>query len=119
MRSTSLAAPLLLELQRAILERDGWPHLRVELPGHSPGQVALWREWDRVALTTDVFYSIDNLSRDAPAHVPIHAYNYDTAQAIESIRKLAALEPDMCLPGHGSPIRGDVSAQLERAAEMG
>jgi aminopeptidase len=32
-RSTTLAAPLLLELQRAILERDAWPHLRVGLPG--------------------------------------------------------------------------------------
>jgi aminopeptidase len=32
-RSTTLAAPLLLELQRAILEREGWPHFRVELPG--------------------------------------------------------------------------------------
>jgi aminopeptidase len=32
-RSTSLAAPLLLELQRAILARDAWPLLRVELPG--------------------------------------------------------------------------------------
>jgi aminopeptidase len=35
-RSTSLAAPLLLELQRAILERDAWPLLRVELPGQTP-----------------------------------------------------------------------------------
>ena len=32
-RSTALAAPLLLECQRAILERDAWPLLRVELPG--------------------------------------------------------------------------------------
>jgi aminopeptidase len=32
-RSTTLGAPLLLEVQRAILERDAWPHLRVELPG--------------------------------------------------------------------------------------
>ena len=35
-RSTSLAAPLLLELQSAILERDAWPLLRVELPGQTP-----------------------------------------------------------------------------------
>jgi aminopeptidase len=35
-RSTSLAAPVLLELQRAILERDAWPLLRVELPGQTP-----------------------------------------------------------------------------------
>jgi aminopeptidase len=34
-RSTSLAAPLMLELQRAILERDAWPLLRVELPGQT------------------------------------------------------------------------------------
>ena len=34
-RSTSLAAPLLLELQRALLERDAWPLLRVELPGQT------------------------------------------------------------------------------------
>jgi aminopeptidase len=36
-RSTTLAAPLLVELQRAILQRDAWPHLRVELPGQGRG----------------------------------------------------------------------------------
>ncbi|HEU4974476.1 MAG TPA: aminopeptidase [Baekduia sp.] len=36
-RSTTMAAPLLLELQRAILERDAWPLLRVELPGEARG----------------------------------------------------------------------------------
>src|SRR3954467_4091146 len=36
-RSTALAAPLLLELQRAVLEGDAWPHLRVELPGQGRG----------------------------------------------------------------------------------
>jgi aminopeptidase len=34
-RSTTLAAPLLSELQRAILARGGWPLLRVELPGET------------------------------------------------------------------------------------
>jgi aminopeptidase len=34
-RSTSLAEPLLLELQRAILQREAWPLLRVELPGQT------------------------------------------------------------------------------------
>lgn len=36
-RSTDLATPLLVELQRAILERDAWPLLRVELPGQTEG----------------------------------------------------------------------------------
>jgi aminopeptidase len=34
-RSTTLAEPLLLELQRAILDRDAWAFLRVELPGEA------------------------------------------------------------------------------------
>jgi aminopeptidase len=34
-RSTSLAEPLLLQVQRAILEREAWPLLRVELPGQT------------------------------------------------------------------------------------
>ena len=43
-RSTTLAAPLLLELQRAILERDAWPLLRVELPGQTPAFYAHARD---------------------------------------------------------------------------
>ncbi len=36
-RSTPLAAPMLLELQRAILERGAWPVLRVTLDGEQRG----------------------------------------------------------------------------------
>jgi aminopeptidase len=35
--ATTLAEPLLLELQRAILEREAWPLLRPELPGQAEG----------------------------------------------------------------------------------
>ena len=50
-RSTALAAPLLLELQRAILERDAWPLLRVELTGQARGfyEHALDRHLDDVS----------------------------------------------------------------------
>ncbi|TMK98705.1 MAG: aminopeptidase, partial [Actinobacteria bacterium] len=34
-RSTALAAPLLLELQGEILRRGAWPLLRVEVPGEA------------------------------------------------------------------------------------
>ncbi len=40
LRSTTLAAPLLLELQREVLERGAWPLLRVELPGQTRGYYA-------------------------------------------------------------------------------
>ncbi len=31
----------------------------IELPGHAPGLIALWRESDRLALVSDCFYTID------------------------------------------------------------
>jgi aminopeptidase len=36
-RSTTLAAPLLLAVQRELLEREAWPLLRTELPGQAEG----------------------------------------------------------------------------------
>ncbi len=36
-QSSSLAAPLLLALQREILERDAWPLIRASLPGQDEG----------------------------------------------------------------------------------
>lgn len=44
-RSTTLAAPLLLELQRAVLQRSAWPILRVELPGQTRGYYEYAQDW--------------------------------------------------------------------------
>ncbi len=88
----------------------------IELPGHAPGLVGLWRESDRLALVSDTFYTLDIWGRDSPPHVPLEAYNYDTGQARESIRKLAALEPAAAWAGHAKPVLGDVATQLYAAA---
>jgi steroid delta-isomerase-like uncharacterized protein len=91
----------------------------VHLPGHAPGQVALFRERDRLALTTDVFYVVEaETGRPKPPGPAPEAFNQDTEQARASIRKLAALEPAAAWPGHGDPLTGDVRAQLERAAAV-
>jgi aminopeptidase len=42
-RSTTLAAPLLTAMQRALLERGAWPLLRAELPGQQEGFYAAAR----------------------------------------------------------------------------
>lgn len=87
----------------------------VHAPGHAPGLIALWRERDRVALTSDVFYTLDMAGRDCEPHLPMDGYNLDTEQARASLLKVAALEPALALPGHANPLTGDVRAQLERA----
>jgi hydroxyacylglutathione hydrolase len=89
----------------------------VHVPGHAPGQIALFRESDRVVLSTDCFYTLDiGTSRHGPPRIPSPGTNLDTEQARASIRKLAALEPSVCWPGHADPVTGDVRAQLEQAA---
>jgi glyoxylase-like metal-dependent hydrolase (beta-lactamase superfamily II) len=89
----------------------------VELPGHAPGLIGLFREADGLALVSDCVYMTSMWGRPQPAAVPLDAYNLDTAQARESVRKLAALRPRAVWPGHRGPLAGPgVVAELERAA---
>lgn len=89
------------------------------LPGHAPGLIGLWRESDRLALVSDVVYTLDpqSLGRSTPPRLPHPAFNSDTERARQSILELAALEPRTVWTGHADPVTGDVRAQLERAAQ--
>ena len=44
-RTSSLAAPLILELQRAILAADAWPTFRIEVPGQGRGFYEHAKDW--------------------------------------------------------------------------
>lgn len=89
----------------------------VELPGHAPGLVGLFRESDGLALVSDCVYMTSMWGRPQPVAVPLDAYNLDTAQARDSVRRLAGLGPSAVWPGHRGPLAGpDVVAELERAA---
>jgi hydroxyacylglutathione hydrolase len=89
----------------------------IDLPGHAPGQIGLWREQDRLALSSDCFYTLDMWGRDCSPQLPSAIYNYDTEQARASIRKLAELEPAAAWPGHAKAVTGDVRSQLLAAAD--
>jgi glyoxylase-like metal-dependent hydrolase (beta-lactamase superfamily II)/predicted ester cyclase len=89
----------------------------IDLPGHAPGLIGLFRESDRLALVSDCFYTVDpQTGIKNAAHVPHPAFNVNTEQARSSIRKLAALDPSAAWAGHTEPVIGDVRSQLERAA---
>jgi aminopeptidase len=77
--STSLAAPLLLALQREILERGAWPLLDVALPGQSEG---FWSAVRDAAL--DSFPSAElAFARELDASLRIQAT--DNANALASV----------------------------------
>jgi glyoxylase-like metal-dependent hydrolase (beta-lactamase superfamily II) len=89
----------------------------VELAGHAPGMIGLWRAQDGVALVSDTVYLTSMSGRPTSAHVPHEAYNLDQAQARESVRRLAALRPRIVGVGHLGPMTGPgVVAELEAAA---
>jgi glyoxylase-like metal-dependent hydrolase (beta-lactamase superfamily II) len=90
----------------------------VHLPGHSPGLVGLYRESDGVALTSDAFYTIDVVSlRKGAPRIPHAAFTPDYETARASLRKLADIRPSSAWPGHADPVRGDVRAELLKAAD--
>jgi aminopeptidase len=80
-RSTTLAAPLLLALQREILEREAWPALRTSLPGQSEGYWAAARD-----------VHLDSLSPGERAETET-ADCLLTIQAPENTSELAAVDP--------------------------
>ena len=89
----------------------------IELPGHAPGLIGLYREADRLALVSDCFYTVDpQTGRKGGPRVPHPAFDIDVQQARASIDKLAALQPSAAWAGHADPVTGDVRAQLAAAA---
>ena len=107
-----------VEIAGTVEEGDDVSGFRVvHIPGHAPGQIALFRERDGVALTSDGFYTLDvETSLKGAPRIPHPAFNQDTEQARASLRKLAELDPRVAAPGHGDPLREDVRGQLRQAA---
>jgi glyoxylase-like metal-dependent hydrolase (beta-lactamase superfamily II)/predicted ester cyclase len=107
-----------VKIEGTISEGDEVAGFRViDLPGHAPGLIGLWRESDRLALVSDCFYTLDMFGRSCAPSVPVHTYNYDTDQARQSMRKLAEMEPAAAWAGHADPATGDVRGQLLAAAD--
>jgi hydroxyacylglutathione hydrolase len=74
----------------------------VHLPGHTPGQIGLYRDADRLAITSDCFYAIDaktGLKGNGHVRIPHPAFTPDIDLARASILKLAALRPAVVCPG--------------------
>ena len=88
----------------------------VHLPGHAPGLIALIREHDGLALTSDAFYTVDAWWRDCPPYLPGPAWSWDVEQARASLRRLATFDLSVAWPGHGKPVSGDVVAALVAAS---
>jgi hydroxyacylglutathione hydrolase len=96
---------------RALREGDELGHgfVVLEAPGHSAGHVAFWREADRTLVAGDVWLNMSVLTTAPGLHEPPRIFTPDPARNRDSARRLAALEPELVLFGHGPPLRDPVA----------
>ncbi|HYY74297.1 MAG TPA: MBL fold metallo-hydrolase, partial [Solirubrobacterales bacterium] len=93
-------------VDRTLHEEDEVAGFKViEVPGHSAGHVAFWRESDRVLVLGDVLTNMDVLTGIPGLHEPKSYLTPDPEQNRRSARKLRPLEPKLVLFGHGPPLR--------------
>jgi glyoxylase-like metal-dependent hydrolase (beta-lactamase superfamily II) len=88
----------------------GWRHIHT--PGHSVGHVSFWRDAGRTVIVGDAFVTTAQESAYAVAvqrpemHGPPMYYTVEWDKAGSSVARLAELEPELVITGHGVPMRG-------------
>ena len=93
------------EVARPFGEGDEIAGMRViHAPGHARGEVIFFRDSDRVAICGDVIRNISYATGIPGIKEPPPIFTYDPAENRRSIRKLAGLQPERILPGHGPPV---------------
>ena len=106
------ASPVARELREGDLVGPGFVVL--DVPGHSPGHVAFWRESDRLLIAGDVFFNMNPFTTKPGLRQPLKAPTSDPALNWRSMRRIAELEPSTVGFGHGPVVR-DAAPKLAAA----
>lgn len=100
----------------------GWRWLHT--PGHTPGHISLWRESDRAIIVGDAFLTTNMESayslavQEEEMHGPPKFFTPDWEASRQSVEKLAALDPEVVVTGHGRAMRGaEMRAALHGLAQ--
>ncbi|MCB0856614.1 MAG: MBL fold metallo-hydrolase [Solirubrobacterales bacterium] len=93
------------KVSRVLEEGDEVAGFRVvHTPGHARGHVVYFRESDGVTICGDVIRNMNYATGLSGLDEPPEMFTYDPAENRRSIRKLAALNPSVLLPGHGPAL---------------
>ena len=110
---TLFVKPETVEVDIALKDGDKIEGLTViQVPGHTPGSIALLDEEKRVLFAGDTLRYDGEKVSGAPEH-----FSLEPAKVEESIRKIAALDFDVMLPGHGEPLKPNASEEVRKFAE--
>jgi glyoxylase-like metal-dependent hydrolase (beta-lactamase superfamily II) len=91
----------------------GMPGWRwIHTPGHTPGHVSLFREDDRTLIAGDAFVTtkqesaLSALTYSPEMHGPPAYFTPDWVASRRSVERLAGLEPERVVTGHGPMLSG-------------
>lgn len=97
------------------LDVPGRPDV-VFTPGHTQGHCSLHLPDEGVLIAGDALITVDLWDPDRVGPQLIRRqFNFDHDQATRSLERLAALDADVLVPGHGRPWRGKPKDAVERA----
>jgi glyoxylase-like metal-dependent hydrolase (beta-lactamase superfamily II) len=100
----------LLPADGSVPSMPGWRWIHT--PGHTPGHVSFWRESDRTLIAGDAFITTRQESAYAAImqkpemHGPPRYFTPDWNSARTSVQRLAELEPQLVITGHGPAMAG-------------
>ena len=114
LRKGGLRMPAVTEVLPAsdgdVLDLPGAPVI-IGMPGHSPGSVAIHVPSVRAVFVGDALTTRNVLTGVVgPQPAP---FTDDQAAASASLDRLAALEVDWVIPGHGAPFTGGAAALID------
>jgi glyoxylase-like metal-dependent hydrolase (beta-lactamase superfamily II) len=85
----------------------------IHVPGHSPGQVALFRSADRTLVSADAVITVRQdsmykvlVQKKEVCGPPVYLTT-DWQEAWNSVKRLYALHPEVMVPGHGTALEGE------------
>lgn len=96
-----------------VLDVPGRPRV-LHVPGHSEGSCAFYLGDRRVVIAGDSFCMLSPVTGEIGPQVMPPALNCSTSTARQSLERLAELETELVLPGHGDPWLGSARALVER-----
>jgi glyoxylase-like metal-dependent hydrolase (beta-lactamase superfamily II) len=88
--------------------------MAVHTPGHTPGSLCLYHPERHILICGDAIINKHPLTGKKGLRESEVTFSVNPAQMWESIRKLAGLEVDVLLSGHGDPILENASALIKK-----
>lgn len=83
----------------------------IHAPGHTPGSICLLSPQHKLLIVGDAL-----IKHTRTIHFPHKSASTDLSQAMESVKRLAALDVEIICFGHGQPLMENARAKLQALA---